>query len=46
MRYLESKKYYNSSDKSKPPCIIFWPGSESPIDESYKVTGFVTDTLA
>ena len=46
MRYLESRKYYNSSDKSKPPCILFWAGSELPIDVFYNSSGFVTDILA
>ena len=46
MRYLESRKYYNSTDKSKPPCILFWPGSEEPIDAFYSSSGFVTDILA
>lgn len=46
MRYLESRKYYNSSDKSKPPCILFWAGSEASIVAFYNSSGFVTDTLA
>jgi len=46
MRYLESRKYYNSTDKSKPPCILFWSGSEFPIDVFYNASGFVTDILA
>ena len=46
MRYLESRKYHNSSDKSKPPCILFWAGSELPIDVFYNSSGFVTDILA
>jgi len=44
MRYLESRTYYNSSDKTK--CILFWAGSEERIEAFYNSSGFVTDTLA